>query len=67
MAETTTLARPYARAAFEVASQDNALQSWSNLLALFAAVAKQPAVSSVLRDPSLPIFIMLYYNYITNI
>ena len=53
MAETTTLARPYARAAFEVASQDNALQSWSNLLALFAAVAKQPAVSSVLRDPSL--------------
>ena len=53
MAETTTLARPYARAAFEFASQDNALQSWSNLLALFAAVAKQPAVSSVLRDPSL--------------
>ncbi len=46
MAETTTLARPYARAAFEVASQDNALQSWSNLLALFAAVAKQPAFSS---------------------
>jgi ATP synthase, F1 delta subunit len=53
MAETTTLASPYARAAFEVASPDNALQSWSILLALFAAVAQPPAVGSVLRNPSL--------------
>ena len=53
MAETTTLARPYAKAAFEVASQDNALQNWSDLLSLLSSVARQPAVNSVLRDPSL--------------
>ena len=53
MTDTTTLARPYAKAAFEVASQDNALQNWSNLLSLLSSVARQPAVNSVLRDPSL--------------
>ena len=53
MAETTTLARPYAKAAFEVASQDNALKNWSNLLALLSSVSIQPTVNSVLRDPSL--------------
>ena len=53
MAETTTLARPYAKAAFEVASQDNALQNWSNLLAMLSSVSRQPAVNSILRDPSL--------------
>ena len=53
MAETTTLARPYAKAAFEVASQDSALQNWSDLLSLLSSVARQPAVNSVLRDPSL--------------
>tara|TARA_Y100000996_G_scaffold404092_1_gene377797 strand:+ start:1913 stop:2449 length:537 start_codon:yes stop_codon:yes gene_type:complete len=53
MAETTTLARPYAKAAFEVALQDNSLRSWSSLLALFSSVSRQPAVSAVLRDPSL--------------
>ena len=53
MAETTTLARPYAKAAFEVALQDNSLRSWASLLALFSSVSRQPAVSAVLRDPSL--------------
>ena len=53
MAETTTLARPYARAAFEVAVQDNSLGVWSELLALAAALSAEAAVSSVLRDPSL--------------
>lgn len=53
MAETTTLARPYAKAAFEVAKQDNALEQWSKMLTLTAAVTGQDSVSSVLRDPSL--------------
>ena len=53
MTDTTTLARPYAKAAFEVASQDNALQNWSNLLAMLSSVSRQPAVNSILRDPSL--------------
>ena len=53
MAETTTLARPYAKAAFEVAKQDSALDQWSKMLALTAAVSDQDSVGSVLRDPSL--------------
>ena len=53
MAETTTLARPYAKAAFEVAKQDGALDQWSKMLALTAAVTGQDSVGSVLKDPSL--------------
>ena len=53
MAETTTLARPYAKAAFEVAKQDGALGQWSTMLALTAAVTGQDSVGSVLKDPSL--------------
>ncbi len=53
MAETTTLARPYAKAAFEVAKQDSALDQWSKMLALTAAISGQDSVSAVLRDPSL--------------
>ena len=53
MAETTTLARPYAKAAFEVASQDSALKNWSKLLAMLSSVSRHPVVNSILRDPSL--------------
>jgi len=53
MAELSTLARPYARAAFEVALQDNALDSWSSMLGMSAAVAAQDAVRAMLTDPSL--------------
>jgi len=53
MAETTTLARPYAKAAFEVAKQDSALDQWSKMLALTAAISGRDSVSAVLRDPSL--------------
>ena len=52
MAETTTLARPYAKAAFEVAKQDSALDQWSKMLALTAAVSDQDSVGSVLRAVS---------------
>jgi len=53
MAESTTLARPYAKAAFQTARQDSALEEWSAMLGLSAAVAGQATVSSVLSDPSL--------------
>jgi F-type H+-transporting ATPase subunit delta len=53
MAELTTLARPYARAAFEVALSDNALPGWSTMLGLAAAVATQDSVSTILTDPAL--------------
>lgn len=53
MAELTTLARPYAKAAFEVALQDNDLDNWSSMLGLAAAVTGQEAISALLTDPSL--------------
>ena len=53
MAELSTLARPYAKAAFEVALQDSALDSWSSMLGVSAAVASQESVNALLTDPSL--------------
>jgi|SRR5690606_27842464 F-type H+-transporting ATPase subunit delta len=48
MAELTTLARPYAKAAFEFALAANNLQSWFDALEVSAAVADQPQVQSAL-------------------
>jgi F-type H+-transporting ATPase subunit delta len=53
MAELSTLARPYAKAAFQVAVQDGTLESWSKMLALSAAVSVDATVSVMLADPSL--------------
>lgn len=52
MAQLTTLARPYARAAFETALQDGELQSWAGLLRLAAAVAEESSVKARLSQPS---------------
>ncbi len=49
--ETTTLARPYARAAFEVAHETQALDAWSQALAFAAAVAVDPRVVQLGNDP----------------
>lgn len=53
MAELVTLARPYSRAAFEVATQDKTLQSWSEALATSAAVSQVAKVKSLLDSPAL--------------
>lgn len=53
MAELITLARPYAKAAFETALQDGALDKWSSMIALSAAVAGEEGVSTILSSPSL--------------
>jgi F-type H+-transporting ATPase subunit delta len=52
MAELSTLARPYARAAFEYADNENALDVWLSELQLIAAVLQEPAVQALLSDPS---------------
>ena len=39
MAELTTIARPYAEAAFQIASEQNALPVWSEMLRAAASVA----------------------------
>ena len=53
MAELSTLARPYARAAFEYAAAANELSAWSTKLAISAAVAQTENVVKVLTSPAL--------------
>ena len=53
MAELTTLARPYAKAAFEYALAANKLQPWFEALEVSAAVADQEQVKKALGSSSL--------------
>lgn len=53
MSQTLTLARPYARAAFAVARDENAFPAWSQALAFAARVAADPQVAALLGDPRL--------------
>ena len=52
MAELSTLARPYAKAAFEYAVEAKDLQGWSDSLSLAASVAQQSTVEKLLSSPS---------------
>ena len=53
MAELSTLARPYAKAAFEFAREKNALAEWSEQLAAAATVSAAEGMDKVLDNPSL--------------
>lgn len=53
MATINTLARPYAKAAFEFASAAKQSDAWSNMLALAAAFVDSPEVTAQLRNPAL--------------
>jgi F-type H+-transporting ATPase subunit delta len=52
-ANAQTLARPYARAAFDLARADGLLADWSNRLLFAAAVAAAPQVAPVLAHPGM--------------
>jgi F-type H+-transporting ATPase subunit delta len=52
MAELSTLARPYAKAAFEYAMEAGDLQGWSDSLGTVSSVAKQSSVDQLLSSPS---------------
>lgn len=54
MAERITVARPYARAAFEAAQAKHQLAAWSRALAAAAAGVGEPAVQTLLGSPKLP-------------
>lgn len=51
MAEKATIARPYARAAFDFAKTQGQLAQWSDALATAAAVVSDPAVARLLNHP----------------
>ena len=53
MAELTTIARPYAEAAFALAREQNALPAWSQMLGLIEAVVADPRVAETLDNPKL--------------
>lgn len=49
--ETATLARPYARAAFDLAREHQTLDEWSAQLAVAAAIAADPRMAALGTDP----------------
>ena len=53
MAESITVARPYAEAAFSLAREHNGLASWSQMLALVAGIVRDPRVAEALDNPRL--------------
>ena len=53
MAENTTIARPYAEAAFAIAREQNALAAWSDMLRLAAGLVRDPRVAMALDNPRL--------------
>lgn len=53
MSSALTLARPYARAAFALASEHGQLPSWSDQFAFAAQVALDPRVQALLGHPRL--------------
>jgi F-type H+-transporting ATPase subunit delta len=52
--DSTTIARPYAEAAFEVAREHQALDAWSDALGTLAAIVEDPQIASQVANPNVP-------------
>jgi F-type H+-transporting ATPase subunit delta len=51
--DSTTIARPYAEAAFAVARSSNTLDSWSQALNRLAAIVADPQIAAHIGNPNL--------------
>lgn len=51
MVNLSVIAKPYAKAAFEFANENNLLQEWSKSLKLFSELVKDSYVSEVISSP----------------
>jgi F-type H+-transporting ATPase subunit delta len=51
MAEISTIARPYAVAAFKLAKEQNALAKWSEMLGFATAVVNDAQMNAYIQDP----------------
>jgi F-type H+-transporting ATPase subunit delta len=51
MSALTTLARPYAKAAFQLAEKDGALGQWDDMLTLASGVVGDERVSNLIESP----------------
>ena len=54
MSTVTTLARPYARAAFELAVEDNATPRWDEMLQLASSLVSDESMARLLQSPAVP-------------
>ena len=52
MAELSTLARPYAKAAFQYAAEQQKVDQWAEMLNLAAVVSEQDKVSRLINSPA---------------
>lgn len=52
MSRNRTIARPYAKAVFELADSEHALASWSEMLALASGIAANAELLSQMKDPN---------------
>lgn len=53
MSDFETAARPYAKAVFELASEDGKLQDWNDRLQVAGVIASDAAMNSVIESPSM--------------
>ena len=53
MADLSTLARPYAKAAFDFARQHDVVNQWQNYLAVMNAIVKDETFSNYLHNPAI--------------
>ncbi len=53
MAEKSTIARPYAQAAFDLAQEKNDLKTWSDMLRLCAMIIRDEQVSRLIGNPGI--------------
>jgi F-type H+-transporting ATPase subunit delta len=51
MAETITVARPYAQAVFQLASEQQTLKDWSETLTLLATIADDAGMQELIDNP----------------
>lgn len=54
MQENTTIARPYAQAAFEYAREQGQLQAWSEMLSFLSLLVADPTMHKLIQDPRIP-------------
>lgn len=55
MAERMTIARPYARAVFEIATQTNAREEWSIALQALSIIVEHPKTVALLKNNAIPV------------
>lgn len=54
MAESQTLARPYAEAAYGLAREQGSVAAWADQLSALVAITTEPQVAELINNPSTP-------------